>query len=145
MVHPLQSSQWGPQAWRAKGQRLSTKPPWGLVCAGEASGSRHRSREWRRGDHGGLWLDSDRAPAWPAPAQSFLNNRGQENTLRTLPTLTDENGFPVHVCTAGTFKEGAGGADQGLQAGSVPSPNPLGAHRSGQTWWSPPELGPEGQ
>lgn len=60
---PLTELTMGASTWSAESQRLSTKPPWGLVCAGEASGSRHRSREWRRGDHGGLWLDSDRAPA----------------------------------------------------------------------------------
>lgn len=44
-----------------------------------------QEQEWRRETMEGCGWISDRAPAWPAPAQSFLNNRGQENTLEDLP------------------------------------------------------------
>lgn len=146
VVCPLRSSRWGPQTEdpqrRTEGQRPSAKPSWGSAALGKllAEGTGAGS-----GDQGGLCLDAHRAPAWPVAAQSFFNNRGHENTLKP-PTVshrfTDGSGISAHVYTAGTFRGRAGGLAKDSRPGLRPA---LGAHWSGQTRESPPDLGPEGQ
>lgn len=73
MVHPLQSSQWGPQAWRAKGQRLSTKPPWGCWCVLEkpldqGTGAGSGDVETMEGCG---WIQTEPPPGLPLPSPSL--------------------------------------------------------------------------